>query len=134
MMGRAGDRSGRVIVMPRLDAPSRDGVPLEASLRHRMETSFHSDFSSVRVHVGNEAVHLGAASFTRGDDIFIRPGHDHLIPHEAVHCVQQGATMPAASPAPEPLAANLVEVSADASPTTSGTPAPTIAATYSDPT
>ena len=94
---------------PVLDAPSNVGQPLEAALRHELEAAHNLDLSNVMVHVGHEPIHVGAPSFVSGDDIFVTPGNEHLIPHEAVHVVQQRQEIDLT---PE-LAANLVDVGSD---------------------
>jgi len=79
---------------------SRGGQPLPEPLRHQFETRMGRDLAGVRVHEGQEAVHVGARAFTRGQDIFVRAGHydphtyggQELLAHEVVHTVQQGAT------------------------------------------
>ena len=91
---------------PVLDAPSNIGQPLEAALRHELEAAHNLDLSDVMVHVGHEPVHVGAQSFISGNDIFVAPGNEHLVPHEATHVAQQRQTITT----PE-LANNLVNVS-----------------------
>ena len=96
--------------LPKLDAPSRDGIPLAPNLRHLAEAMNNLDLSDVRVHVGHEATHLGAAAFTAGSDIYLAPGNEHLTPHELTHVVQQRGHHGPAEPA---LAGNLVDVNSD---------------------
>lgn len=70
---------------------------LPGPVRSRMETSFGSDFSSVRVHQGASADQLGARAFAQGNDLHFAPGEyrpgtpegDELIGHELAHVVQQ---------------------------------------------
>ena len=62
-----------------------------------------SDFSSVRIHTGQESDSLNrslsARAFTTGSDIFFRSGEynpgstqgQQLLAHELTHVVQQGA-------------------------------------------
>jgi Domain of unknown function (DUF4157)/L,D-transpeptidase catalytic domain/LysM domain len=78
------------------------GSPLPAATRRYMEPRFGQDFSRVRVHTGSLAhrmsVAIGAAAFTRRNDIFFRDGRfapetvsgRHLIAHELTHVIQQG--------------------------------------------
>ena len=87
-----------------------DGRPLPASVRRSFEPRFGHDFGHVRVHTGERAAAaadaLAAAAFTTGSHIFF--GRDrfapetakgrHLIAHELVHTLQQGAA-PAGAPA-----------------------------------
>ena len=95
-----------VQLIPELDAPSNPGEPLDANLVHEARTVHHLDLLDVKYHVGHEATLLGAAAFTSGKDIYVAPGNEHLVAHEALHSVQQtqGVTVPT-------LAENLVEVS-----------------------
>ncbi|HKX00818.1 MAG TPA: DUF4157 domain-containing protein [Bryobacteraceae bacterium] len=75
------------------------GQPLPETIRHQMETSFGADFSSVRVHHGQEATLLGASAFTRGEHIHFAPGQydphsstgQEMLGHELTHVVQQRA-------------------------------------------
>jgi hypothetical protein len=63
-----------------------------------MERSFGADFSSVRVHEGNQAGQMGALAYTQGTDIYFAPGQyqpnsqsgQELLGHELAHVVQQG--------------------------------------------
>jgi hypothetical protein len=93
--------------LPNLDAPSRNGVPLAPNLRHLAEARNNLDLSDVRVHVGHEATHLGAAAFTTRSDIYLAPGNERLVGHELTHLIQQreqgGLVVPA-------LAGSLVEL------------------------
>jgi hypothetical protein len=87
---------------PQSSPSAQAGNPLPASLRHQMESSFGTDFSSVRVHEGHQATHVGAQAYTQGQDIHFapgayQPGNDtgrQLIAHELTHVVQQGAIGP----------------------------------------
>ena len=106
--------------MPNLDAPSSEGQPIADSLKHTLETVHHRDLSAVRIHEGNEAVHLGVQAFVTGEDIYFAPGQTPppLAEHEAWHVVQQtgrpfdnSSESAARSSAAEPVAAGLVEVS-----------------------
>ena len=91
---------------------ARSGTPLPAPLLHQMEASLGADFSSVRVHVGHEAVHLSARAYTQGQNIHFAPGEyqpgdnagRQLIAHELTHVVQQGMV------GPKTLPPGLVEV------------------------
>jgi hypothetical protein len=87
----------------RIDALRGGGIPLPASSRGPFEARLGHDLSRVRLHVGDEAARLnrslGAAAFTVGGDIFFgsgrfqpdTPAGRHLLAHEVVHTVQQGA-------------------------------------------
>lgn len=82
------------------------GTPLPAPLRHQMESSLGADFSSVRVHVGHQATHVGANAYTLGQDIHFAPGAYQpgdtaglqLIAHELTHVVQQRTIGPKTVP------------------------------------
>jgi len=64
----------------------------------KMENAFGADFSSVRVHEGNQARQLGALAYTQGTDIHFAPGQyqpdshsgQELLGHELAHVIQQG--------------------------------------------
>lgn len=73
------------------------GIPLPDHVRRKMEHSFGTDFSDVRIHVGHEARSIGAIAFTWGSDIHFAPGFYHpdtfqgqqLLGHELTHVLQQ---------------------------------------------
>jgi Domain of unknown function (DUF4157) len=75
------------------------GQPLPEALQKKMEAFFGTDFSDVRVHVGQEASSIGALAFTHGSNIFFAPGlyspgtpqGQQLLGHELTHVVQQRA-------------------------------------------
>lgn len=75
------------------------GLPIPDQIRAKMETAFGSDFSDVRVHVGQEASALGAIAYTWGSNIHFAPGQynpntiqgQKLLGHELWHVVQQRA-------------------------------------------
>lgn len=79
------------------------GRALAPSLRGDMERRFGHDFSSVRIHTGDQADRstraLGARAYTQGRDIVFGSGRyapgttagQRLIAHELVHVVQQQA-------------------------------------------
>jgi hypothetical protein len=89
-----------------LDSP---GQPLEKETRSLMESRFHHDFSSVRVHTGTRAEEsasaLQANAYALGRDVVFGHGRYnpatedglHLIAHELAHVVQQQH-----APAPSP--------------------------------
>ncbi len=85
---------GNVMTMPKMNTPSTCGTPISGALRHSLESKFQTDLSNVRVHEGNEAVHLGVRSFTKGNDIYFAPGQTPppLAAHEAWHVVQQAGS------------------------------------------
>ncbi|HLO87001.1 MAG TPA: DUF4157 domain-containing protein, partial [Nostocaceae cyanobacterium] len=73
------------------------GSLLSEQIRAYMEPRFGADFSSVRVHTGEQAVQmnreLGAQAFTHGSNIYYgagkSPGVNELTAHELTHVVQQ---------------------------------------------
>ena len=80
------------------------GRPLDAPLRHDMESRFGHDFSGVRVHSGGAAEQsardVGASAYTVGSNIVFGAGQfapessagKRLLAHELTHVVQQGAS------------------------------------------
>lgn len=80
-----------------LNSSKGGGSPLGDNVRGFMEPRFGADFSSVRVHTGDEAVQmnreLGAQAFTHGSDVYFgagkAPGNNELTAHELTHVVQQ---------------------------------------------
>lgn len=85
-------------VESQLSSSKGGGSPLSDEVRGFMEPRFGADFSSVRVHTGNEAVQmskeLGAQAFTHGSDVYFgvgkSPENNELMAHELTHVVQQG--------------------------------------------
>jgi hypothetical protein len=71
------------------------GAPLQAELRTRMESSFGTDFSDVRIHRGPEATAsaaaLGARAYTIGSDVVVADGaeDERTLAHELTHVAQQ---------------------------------------------
>ena len=76
------------------------GAPLEAASRERMEASFGTDFSDVRVHTGGSAAAsaraIDAHAYTVGNEIVLgegqapgSPSHERTLAHELTHVVQQ---------------------------------------------
>ena len=73
------------------------GQPLPSEVRAKMETAFGTDFSDVRIHVGQEASSIGALAYTWGTDIHFAPGQynphtihgQKILGHELWHVVQQ---------------------------------------------
>lgn len=77
-------------------AENQTGIP--DNVRQRMETSFGTDFSSVRVHPdSSQAPDVGALAYTQGTDIHFAPGQfkpdtsagQQLLGHELTHVIQQ---------------------------------------------
>lgn len=72
------------------------GMPDE--VKQKMENSFNTDFSGVRVHQNSEkAPEVGALAFTQGNDVHFAPGQynpsnsvgQRLLGHELAHVQQQ---------------------------------------------
>jgi hypothetical protein len=75
--GGASGSSGRRTALP-------DG------LRSGVEVLSGVNMSGVRVHAGSaKPARLNALAYTQGNDIYLGPGHDRHLPHEAWHVVQQ---------------------------------------------
>lgn len=63
---------------------------LPPDLRRGLEATSGLDMGDVRVHrEAPEAAALGAAAFARGGDVYLGPGGERHLPHEAWHVVQQ---------------------------------------------
>lgn len=80
----------------RAEAANETGIP--DSVKQRMEDSFGTDFSGVRVHPeSSKAPEVGALAYTQGTDIHFAPGQfkpdtsagQQLLGHELAHVVQQ---------------------------------------------
>ena len=76
------------------------GTPLEPAVRQRMEASFGTDFSDVRVHAGGTAAAsaqaVDAHAYTVGNEIVLgdgqtpgSPAGERTLAHELTHVVQQ---------------------------------------------
>ena len=76
-----------------------NGQPLSVITRAKLERFFEADFSDVRVHIGMEALSIGATAFTMDSRIYFAPGHYNpnttdglaLLGHELTHVLQQRA-------------------------------------------
>ena len=91
-------------ISSRLTNHSGSGQPIPDAPKAEMETSFGTDFSSVRLHTDSSAVQLsqdlGAKAFTHGSNIYFNQGQynpgsrdgKHLLAHELTHTIQQGAS------------------------------------------
>jgi hypothetical protein len=85
----------------------QSGTPLSPELRYHFEPRFGQDFSSVRVHTGDEAAKgaqsVQARAFTLGRNIVFGAGEysptttegHHLLAHELAHVIQQEHAAPA---------------------------------------
>ena len=78
------------------EAENKTGIPDD--VKQRMEDSFNTDFSGVRVHPDSAAApEVGALAYTQGTDIHFAPGQfkpdtsagQQLLGHELTHVVQQ---------------------------------------------
>ncbi len=103
----SGAASGPSAIDPALESQIQlarsGGSALDPAARGAMEGAMGSDFSSVRVHTGQQSDSLNrslsARAFTTGSDIFFRSGEynpgtrqgQQLLAHELTHVVQQGA-------------------------------------------
>ncbi|MGI0485757.1 DUF4157 domain-containing protein [Pantanalinema rosaneae CENA516] len=84
--------------MPDL-SPKDSGNPLPKNVQTKMEKSFGTSFSDVRVHEGPQAKSVGALAYTQGNRIHFAPGQYNpstpsgqaLLGHELTHVVQQRA-------------------------------------------
>jgi hypothetical protein len=71
------------------------GKPLDADVRHDMETQLGADFSSVRLHSGplarRSAAAIGARAYTSGENVVVGDGgaDRHSLVHELTHVIQQ---------------------------------------------
>jgi hypothetical protein len=91
------------------------GTPLEPAVRQRMESSFGTDFSDVRVHSGGSAAAsaraVDAHAYTVGNDVVLGDGHgqgsathERTLAHELTHVVQQRSGPVDGTPAPGGIA------------------------------
>ena len=91
--------TGKTAAVQRAPITAGGGTALPAPVRQTMETALQHDFSTIRVHRGDEAPALGARAFARGDHLYFAPDAYHpgttagrrLIGHELAHVVQQRA-------------------------------------------
>ena len=81
-----------------VQAKSENQTGIPDNVRQRMEDSFGTDFSSVRVHPeSTKAPEVGALAYTQGTDIHFAPGQfkpdtsvgQQLLGHELTHVIQQ---------------------------------------------
>ncbi len=103
------------------DSPVKDvvgrggGAPMEPAVRQRMESSFGTDFSDVRVHTGGGAAAsaraVDAHAYTVGNEIVLGDGHaqgspvhERTLAHELTHVVQQRSGPVEGTPAPGGIA------------------------------
>jgi hypothetical protein len=95
--GESGASQAGASLESRLSSQKGGGSPLDDEVKGFMEPRFGTDFSSVRIHTGGDAVQmnreLGAQAFTHGSDVYFgagkSPGNNDLTAHELTHVVQQ---------------------------------------------
>lgn len=85
-----------------INSTKGQGEGLKGDTLHEMNGAFGADFSSVKIHTGNNAAglnrQLNAQAFTTGNDIYFNEGKyapgsssgKHLLAHELTHTLQQG--------------------------------------------
>jgi uncharacterized protein DUF4157 len=96
---QASGGAGSFQLPPTMNLSRPGGQRLPAPVQEKMEAFFGSDFSDVRIHVGQEASSIGALAFTHGSNIFFAPGlynpatpqGQQLLGHELTHVMQQRA-------------------------------------------
>jgi len=91
-------------VSSQINSGKGNGNRMDASTRSFMEGRFGADFSSVKIHTGNESIQmsreLNAKAFTVGNDIYFNDGEyqpqsnngKHLLAHELTHTIQQSGS------------------------------------------
>jgi hypothetical protein len=80
------------------------GSGLPESLKKGVESLSGLSLDDVRVHYNSRSpLELGAQSYSSGNDIYIGPGQEKHLPHEAWHVVQQkqGRVKPTIDGAPD---------------------------------
>lgn len=88
---RAAERAARM----GMAEPAAGGLP--APLQAKMEASFGTDLSPLRVHVDDSPGELGAIAYAKGTDLHFKPGTynpdtvegQEVIGHEVAHAIQQ---------------------------------------------
>ena len=108
----AGDDGGDDPVGAAREGLSGGGQPLATGQKTRMESAFGVDFSSVRLHTGQQAAQssasLGANAYAMGSDIAFKESSpsDALLAHELTHVVQQGGGVATHSEVSQPTDAS----------------------------
>lgn len=70
--------------------PGGHRIAMPDPLRFGIEALSGVDMSSVRIHAGSaKPARLNALAYAQGSDIYLGPGHEKHLPHEAWHVVQQ---------------------------------------------
>jgi len=86
------------------EQPNKTGLP--DNLKSGLENISGIDMSATRVHRNSsKPANVGAHAYTQGSNIFLGPGQDKHLPHEAWHVVQQaqGRVKPTGTVAGLPL-------------------------------
>ena len=82
-------RSG-IDALDRLAQSGTRPVGLPAALRAAVQTLSGLDMAGVRVHLdSSRPAVIGALAYAQGNDIYLGPGQQAHLPHEAWHVVQQ---------------------------------------------
>src|SRR5579864_4884688 len=77
-------------LLARQAEPRRNDTGLPDDVKSGVESLAGVDLDSVKVHRdASEPAHVGAVAYTRGTDIYVAPGAERHLPHEAWHVVQQ---------------------------------------------
>jgi len=99
--GESGASQAGASLESRLSSQKGGGSPLDDEVKSFMQPRFGTDFSSVRIHTGGDAVsmnkELHAQAFAHGSDIYFNAGKynptsnegKRLLAHELTHVVQQ---------------------------------------------
>lgn len=70
------------------DGPNITGIP--EGMKERAEAQSGFSFEDVHVHFNSEQpAQFQALAFTRGNQVYIGPGHERYLGHELGHVVQQ---------------------------------------------
>lgn len=70
--------------------PESGPSSLPSQLKSGIEQMSGMDMSDVKVHANsNKPAQVGALAFTSGNNIYVQPGQERHLPHEAWHAVQQ---------------------------------------------
>lgn len=87
---RIADESPRTAQMKRLATMTGARGDLPGQLRSGIESLSGMDLSDVRVHrQSDKPAQLNALAYAQGSDIYLGPGQEQHLPHEAWHVVQQ---------------------------------------------
>lgn len=77
-------------VLPAIEEARPNSTGMPDGLKSNLETLSGMDLSGVRVHHKSfKPVQLNALAYTQGQEIYVAPGQDRHLPHEAWHVVQQ---------------------------------------------